>query len=179
MQFYDGFGHALSWQTSFPGIDEENYFSELPPVLQQMKKRRPPTSECITYISGYLAFKIIRKLSCSNCSKILKKDSVSSTVLKFKSFTGAVLTEPSEALTRLVNCCESVFHCSWLEAFHGSSVVEKLKNCINLPSFPVNACHPELQNKIIKMFLILRTRQQCNLMSNWLKNNKRLSHKNK
>lgn len=135
--------------------------------------RRPPIPEVIAYISGYIAFKFINKLSCANCQKILKKDTTTTAVIKFKTIKNAILTEPTELLTNLVAHCEAVFNSLWLESFLGSSVVSRLRDSVNFLDFPKFSCHPELKRQIMEFFLTLRVRQQCKLICQWLKRNKR------
>lgn len=144
----------------------------VPALFRQAKVGRP-SPEVIIYISGYLAIKIMKKNNCSSCTSFLKKDSTTSTFIKLKTLKNCILTEPTKVLIDFVAHCESIFSNFWIEAFHSSSLVSKLKGCVKFQDFPGLSCHPEIKNQIAQKFFILRTRQQCKLMSEWLKNNKR------
>lgn len=136
-------------------------------------RQRSPTTEILTYLSGYLAHKQIVKLKCPSCKELLKEENSISRIIQIKTIPGATLTEPTKPVVELLVACEQVFVANYLNLFYQSSVVANLIEMAKDIYFETKPCHPDLKKILIKDFMILRCRQQCRLVTQWLKLNKR------
>ena len=163
--------------SNFKVIEEiiPNMSNEQNSVWHAIFNQRFPDSQSIVYVTGYLAYQWQKKHNCIQCFSFMKKTECESPIIKLRTIEGYFLIEPSNDLVNLVTECEHTFKSNFVSIFHGASVVGRLCEEVEsiFPTFPTNPCHPKMKIEIITYFMRLRTRQQCKLMTNWFKRNKR------
>lgn len=152
-------------------FDEDDNATNVP-AMWTATNRSPP-HEALVYLAGYFAFKWLKKSKCKECERLLKSPTSRSVAITIKNYKHSALTEPAEEMINLLTQCEKFFKENQSAVFHRSHVVTKLTEISKDIDFFQNACHPNLKMTLIKDFMLLRCRQQCKVLSQWLRASKR------
>jgi len=123
--------------------------------------------QAVTYVSGYITRKWLRKNPCPDCRTLLNKDTVSCPFLRYKEYTSVRvgLTKPATLIKRALSAVERVFTSKWDETCRERGVMRRFLDLTKHIPFPTSPCHPHMRDFFVRSYLRLRIHQKCRLMT--------------